>query len=450
MNFYFKVNYSSKIGLGHINRCLNIANCLQSYCSLTFLVIKNNLKNQNIIDKKKFKIIFFKNNDEILKKSKKIFKFNEFNFLIIDDYCTNYNWEKKIYKFVNKILVIDDFTNRRHYCDYYLNQNIFNQNKDLIANSNKTTLFLGGKYALLDKKYNFYFNIKRNHNSLKKILVSFGGTDTENYAEKILYLFKLNKNNKIHIVAIIPNSKKFILIKKKYAYYKNIKILNRTKSLAKTIFNSDFIIGSAGLSALERLCLFKPSLVFCLAKNQKIIFNDLKKKKLIIDGGNINKLNQNKFDDIINLAVSKYSKLKDNLEKNLIFVDGLGAKRISEIILNKERKNIVLRRAQKKDVYLYYNWFNDELVRKFSIKNKLIDFKTHKKWFINQLKSKKKNILYVMYLNNLPIGQIRINVENYVGKIDYSIDKDFRGKGFGHLIIKKLLDLIKKKNLKKL
>ena len=44
-----------------------------------------------------------------------------------------------------------------------------------------------------------------------------------------------------------------------------------------------------------------------------------------------------------------------SLEKNLIFVDGLGAKRISEIISNKERKNILLRRAQKKDVYLYYN-----------------------------------------------------------------------------------------------
>ena len=42
-----------------------------------------------------------------------------------------------------------------------------------------------------------------------------------------------------------------------------------------------------------------------------------------------------------------------------------------------------------------------------------------------------------MYLNNLPMGQIRINVKNLVGKMDYSVDKDFRGKGFGYMLIKK-------------
>ena len=115
MKFFFKVNFSSEIGLGHIKRCINLANNLQSKFSLTFLVINNDLKNQNIIDKNKFKVIYFKNNNEILKKSKKIFKRNHNNFLIIDDYYIDYKWEKKIYKFVNKLFIIDDYINRKHY-----------------------------------------------------------------------------------------------------------------------------------------------------------------------------------------------------------------------------------------------------------------------------------------------------------------------------------------------
>ena len=163
MKLFFKVSFGDGIGLGHIKRCLNLANYLQSNFSITFLIINNNLKDENIIDKKKFKVMYSKSNNEILKKSKYIFNSNEYNFLIIDDYSIDYNWEKKIYKYVNKLFVIDDFINRKHYCDYYLNQNVTNKDikKSLITKSNNTSFFLGSKYALLDKNYNFYFNKKK-------------------------------------------------------------------------------------------------------------------------------------------------------------------------------------------------------------------------------------------------------------------------------------------------
>ena len=150
------------------------------------------------------------------------------------------------------------------------------------------------------------------------------------------------------------------MLKIKYRKYKNIKLINKLDSLAGIIYNSDFIIGSAGVTSLERLCLFKPSLVFCSAKNQELLFNKLKKKRIIIDGGNIEKLNQRKFDNLIGLIKSKFNYFKENLENNFIFVDGLGAKRISEIISNTQKRKISLKSAKINDVYLYYNWENDE------------------------------------------------------------------------------------------
>ena len=54
MKLFFKAGFGDGIGLGHIKRCLNLANYLQSNFSITFLIINNNLKDENIIDKKKF------------------------------------------------------------------------------------------------------------------------------------------------------------------------------------------------------------------------------------------------------------------------------------------------------------------------------------------------------------------------------------------------------------
>ena len=44
------------------------------------------------------------------------------------------------------------------------------------------------------------------------------------------------------------------------------------------------------------------------------------------------------------------------------------------------------------------------------------------------------------------LGQTRLNIENKIAKIDYSIDKDFRKRGLG---LEMLASILKKNNLKK-
>ena len=72
----------------------------------------------------------------------------------------------------------------------------------------------------------------------------------------------------------------------------------------------------------------------------------------------------------------------------------------------------------------------------------MINFKSHKKWFYNQLKFPKKNFLYVYGIKDILFGQTRLNVFNKIAKIDYSIDKDFRQRGLGY----KMLEQVIKKN----
>ncbi len=57
-------------------------------------------------------------------------------------------------------------------------------------------------------------------------------------------------------------------------------------------------------------------------------------------------------------------------------------------------------------------------------------------WFHEKLKS--ESVLFVLEVNNVPVGQIRYDKENTdTFLIDYSISQENRGKGYGELIINK-------------
>jgi RimJ/RimL family protein N-acetyltransferase len=107
---------------------------------------------------------------------------------------------------------------------------------------------------------------------------------------------------------------------------------------------------------------------------------------------------------------------------------------------------LYLRTAKEKDCDLLFNWVNDYDVRKNSFNTNQILYENHKKWFNEKMKSK-DSLIFICYLDKLPIGQIRIDIKDKIGVINYSIDKNFRGKGLGKNMMKKLIEEIRFSNI---
>ena len=306
-----------------------------------------------------------------------------------------------------------------------------------------TKCLLGPKYALLDKNYFKYSKKVKSKVSLKNIIISFGGSDRENLTAKVLDVLSQKKFYKFKIkVAIGKNYQYFDDLVKKYKSNKKIVFYKGLNSLAYINSNSDLSIGAGGISTWERLCLSLPSIVFLVSDNQKITIDALRKRKTIIYAGKVKDFNKNNFDLLIQSIIKNYKKISESMEHGKILVDGKGIFRVSEILFPSPKMKMVIRKAKKEDLYDYYNWVNEEEARKNSFNKKIIDFKSHKKWFYNQLKFPKKNFLYVCGTKNILFGQVRLNLFNKIAKIDYSIDKDFRQMRLGY----KMLEQVIKKN----
>ena len=96
--------------------------------------------------------------------------------------------------------------------------------------------------------------------------------------------------------------------------------------------------------------------------------------------------------------------------------------------------DIILNRISEKDCELLFNWANDGDVRKNSFSSDKVLYEDHVKWFNNKIKSD-KCIIFILKFKDMPIGQVRIDVESKMAVISYSLDKNYRGKGLSVVML---------------
>ncbi len=93
------------------------------------------------------------------------------------------------------------------------------------------------------------------------------------------------------------------------------------------------------------------------------------------------------------------------------------------------------RNADQQDLMAYYNWTNEEEVRKYSYNSNPVSLESHTAWF--QKKIQDPNVLMLVFSNsrNELIGQARIEITNQEAVIGISVDVNHRGKGYASRII---------------
>ena len=347
MNIAFRVDAYEAIGLGHIMRCLNLAQSLRKQKINIFFIssidsnkIIKKIKqadiellriNKNYSNKNNEKTWLKKNQLEDAKETIDLIKSKNIFWLIVDSYKLNFIWEKEASKYVKKIFVIDDLFQSKHYCDLILNQNfVEKKNLDKILCKKGTKILIGPKYALINQ------NIKKIKltNNLKNIIIFFGGKLQVKIIREILNFLVKKKKFSLKIL-VMKNSSKLESIKKKYKKFKNIKFLILPKNYENLLYNSQFFIGAGGSSIFERLFAGLPNYIFCVSKNQKNNCDFLKEKNLAFMKSIDTQINLKYFKNNISKILNDKDKLLKMSRRGISCVDGQGSKRISKILTSK-------------------------------------------------------------------------------------------------------------------
>jgi len=347
-NLFIRADVGTKIGTGHIMRCLTLAESLKKkFVDIYFISNKIPQNLADFIERKGYKVcnihgysyiegkkihpaVKKKSIERDVNQSVEIISShkNEENWLIIDHYGIDKKWEEKIRKYVDKIIVIDDLANRKHDCNVLIDQNFYKNMKvryEKLVPKNCMQL-VGPKYALLRSEFKNARKKLKRKNRLCRIFVSFGGSDPTNQTAKVLLALK-NLNLKCRIDAVVGNSNPHKdYVKRLCASIPFCLFHNKSENIASLMANADLAIGGGGSMTWERCCIGLPTIVSILSNNQQKLTEEVAEMGCVINLGYASKLTSNSFANALKKIEIKT--LQKMSEKCLRLVDGNGTRRI--------------------------------------------------------------------------------------------------------------------------
>ncbi len=198
------------------------------------------------------------------------------DWLVVDHYALDVDWERALANAVGSIMVIDDLANRCHECALLLDQNLGRVTSDydgLLPEDCQR--LIGPGYALLRPEFASLRGQslnRRQQPELKRILISLGGVDRTNVTGQVLDALSesaLPASTELDIImgAAAPYLDEVRQQAARMPFQAAVNV--NVEDMAERMCLADLSIGAAGGTSWERCCLGLPAIVLVLADNQK-------------------------------------------------------------------------------------------------------------------------------------------------------------------------------------
>lgn len=369
MNIAIRVDASSRMGLGHLTRCCTLAKELEERGSSVHFVCRAHPGHQiQILEADGYSVSSLpevpeqtandgdylawlgvsqkRDADEtsvvlnVLSESRKQ---GQWDWLIVDHYGLDKAWEQRLRSVAKQILVIDDLANREHDCDVLLDQNFFLQPDDRYVEllPKHAEALQGPDFALLQPQYAMTRKILERCyadigcvNPVRRVLVFFGGTDSENLTGRCLEALSDPElcETMVDIIVGANNPHKEVLSRQVAARGKTY-LHEPRPHLADLMADADMAIGAGGTVTWERCCLGLPSLVISIAENQQPVCNALAAADIIDYLGHWKDVEivdiTRAIKQLVNDPVRRQKLAKSGSE----LVEGLGVQRVVDAML---------------------------------------------------------------------------------------------------------------------
>lgn len=294
MKIVFRVDASTSIGAGHAMRCLSLANVLKERGAATSFVCREHEGHLcDLIEQAGFEVVRLPagvpgyrspagplraswlgvpQSEDAVQTQMAIRRGARPDWLIVDHYALDRQWESALRQSISHIMAIDDLADRPHDCDLLLDQNFDNPRHREYARlvPAQARQLLGPQYALVRPEFleQRDASLARRHGQVGRLMISMGGADPGNDTAKVLAGLSMD-GLQVSIDVVVGQGNPWRHeISELCAGMPSARLHVQTPHMAYLMTQSDVAITGGGGTTWERCVLGLPAIVTIQSDDQ--------------------------------------------------------------------------------------------------------------------------------------------------------------------------------------
>ncbi|MDO1445139.1 UDP-2,4-diacetamido-2,4,6-trideoxy-beta-L-altropyranose hydrolase [Rhodocytophaga aerolata] len=440
---FFRADGNSQIGWGHVVRMLALATIVKQEFSCVFAIQEPSPQLSRQITEAGLNILALPASNFIEEAHTILNTYiHPKDIIVLDGYNFSTEYQRILKEKNNRLVCIDDLSTFHFLADAIINP-AGNVKQEKYSKEPYTKLYTGPKYALLRTPFlEMAKNRNRScHSNFQRLFINMGGADPENYTSKVLQQIQKDNYQEIHIV-VGGSYKHKASLQEIIAEAKSVFVHTNlsAEEMSALMRECGTAICSASTVSYEYCCAGGLLFIVKTADNQSSLYKFLLNEGLALSFEN----------EFTKEQTDLLAKKENLLKKQAYYFDGSSATNLLTIFQHVALYNqLLIRKATVSDMQLLFDWANDPEVRRFAYNPQPIRWEVHQTWFHQKIQSD-TSFLYIFYLpgagTEIPVAQIRFDIKEGQAIISYLIDQNFRGKGLGHIILLKGVEIFLQEN----
>ena len=341
MKVAFRADASIRIGTGHVMRCLTLADRLRAEgVSTQFLCRPIDGHLGEFITARGHGLAWLPARASLDQDAKDsldaLANESRWDWLVVDHYGLDADWESLMRGAAMKIMVIDDLADRAHDCDLLLDQNLQEPGRYAGFVPDDCHILIGPRYSLLRPQFAAERQwLRPREGKLERLLVFFGGTDPGGQTLKALEAIRLLGRPGLAVDVVIgkDNPHRATIEVACHALL-GATLQCQVGNMASLMAAADLFIGAGGTSSWERCCIGLPALVIATADNQIAQSLTLANAGAHRYAGRASSVTTEHLANEISSLMSQQDLLQHMSIQGMNLVDGLGTERTGSQMLS--------------------------------------------------------------------------------------------------------------------
>lgn len=411
-----RADASPQIGVGHVTRCLVLADEL-ARCGIATTVLAQELTDWTMAQLIRHghnvkRLVSDAGEDADAKATIEACRELDVSFLLLDHYALKTVWCDRVAGVGIGILALDDLAESYRQVALLIDPGLGREPSAYAGLIPATARCLAGAdYALLRPE--FAGGSQRCGTAPerpKHVVVALGGSDPD--GQTLICLEALEGMDNTHVSVVLTSGAPHLpeIEKRVKQMDSQAELLVDHDAMAELYRSADLVLGAGGSSSLERCALGVPSMVLIQAENQKqnaTWLNRLGAAELVTDPKPEPIRKQ-----VMDLLESP-DRLRRMSNKARDLCDAHGGVRAAQAIIEQVSDGrLILAKVTQEDCERVFSWQTAPGARRFSRIPEPPEWDTHKMWFADRLKRSDIEPFYVIHFDDEPVGFVRLDSQD--------------------------------------